>query len=138
MPSKVRYVLSHNGEIYSGSAAIARMCHLVNKNLFNIALPFDWLSVKTVKKITFLAKFLPPKTNLYILRVPKWTRRNKSKYHKLLQGKYGVGLGNVAPVQANPLQAGFQVAVPGAVYLIPNANAQNEIFPPIIFEEEEG
>ena len=90
MSSKIRYLLlCPNDDIIHGSKVIAALCKMVQRNVYNLQLPEGWLTLKTQDKLKFLAKSMPKGYELLMLREPKWTRKNKSLYQKVLRGDKG-------------------------------------------------
>ena len=93
MSSKIRLLLlCPNNEVLNGSRVIAALCKMVQRNVYNLQLPEGWPTLKTQDKLKFLAKSMPKDYELVMLREPKWTRRNKSLYQKVLRGETGKGV----------------------------------------------
>lgn len=88
MSSKVRLLLlCPDNTLLNGSRVIAALCKMVQRNVYNLQLPEGWLHLKTQDKLKFLAQSMPKGYELIILREPKWTRRKKSIYQRVVRGE---------------------------------------------------
>ena len=82
MPSKLRYVMYMPGETLRGSQAVAMLCKMMQKNLFQLELPKTWKKFRTRERLEWLSQFLPSQCKFVMIREPKWTRKNRSRYIK--------------------------------------------------------
>ena len=82
MPSKLRYVMYMPGETLRGSQAVAMLCKMMQKNLFQLELPKTWKKFRTRERLEWLSQFLPVQCKFIMIREPKWTRKNRSRYIK--------------------------------------------------------
>lgn len=68
-----------------GTRAISFLCKTIQSEVMNVVWPLDWDKLSTKTKLIFLGKYLPKDTELLLIREPKWTRRKRSLYYKLIQ-----------------------------------------------------
>ena len=86
MPSKLRILFRGPGNprFICGNKAIAMLSQFVSKEcLLTMQLPLDWGKRNKYSRLSFLAQLLPKGYELYLIREPKHTRKNKSLYLKM-------------------------------------------------------
>ena len=93
MPSKLRILFRGPGNprFICGNKAIAMLSQFVSKEcLLTMQLPLDWAKRNKYARLSFLAQLLPKGYELYLIREPKHTRKNKSLYLKMREKTFKV------------------------------------------------
>lgn len=107
MPSKLRILFRTptDAKFIRGNTAIARLSQYISKEcLLSMKMPPNWAKLNKYDRLLFLAKLLPKGFELFLIREPKHTRKNKSLFVQMLDQTF-----NVKRKEGNLLNQAFAV-----------------------------